>query len=199
LAQVQNWIARKKAEVAEYFGFSFARKYAYVTTVVGQYRYSLPPDFNGAISLVDTTNNRDILIDAESRYDLAYPDPSDLSNGRSIFAAIKNMELWIAPPPDSTDTLQLEYERSGAETTADDYAWLPELMRYRCCDGAIAEAFESLHMWAEADRYHMKFEVGLAKARRADRRRAWNGKIISGINVFQSNIARGYQGTEVRS
>jgi len=195
LAQVQGWLVRKKMEVAEAFGFTYTRKYAYVTAVVGQYRYSLPPDFGGAISLVDTSNNREIWIDAEARYDLLLPDPSDATNGIVSFAAIKNMELWLGPPPDSTDTFQLEYERSGAETTADDYSWLPELMRYRCCDGAVAEAFEAVHMWGESDRYHAKFDVGMAKARRADSRRKWNGKVISGINVFQHNNARYYQGS----
>jgi hypothetical protein len=181
-------------EVAEAFGFTYIRKYAYTTLVVGQYRYSLPPDFGGVISLVDTTNNRDIVVDAESRYDLVLPDPSDATSGRVRFACVKNLELWLGPPPDSTDTFQLEYERSGAETTADDYTWLPELMRYRCCDGAIAEAFEAIHMWQESDRYVAKFEMGLAKARRADSKRKWTGKTISGINVFQAHKARMYQG-----
>lgn len=193
LAQTQNWMERKKMEVAEAFGFSFNRKYAYVTLVAGQYRYSLPPDFNSIKTLVDTTNNRDITIGSSAQYDLVLPDPSDEASDRVEFACVKNMELWLAPPPDSADTLQLEYNRSGAETTADDYGWLPELMRYRCCDGAIAEAFEAIHMWQESDRYAAKFEMGLAKAKRAEGRRRWQGKTISGMNVFQAHSAKHYQ------
>ena len=194
LAQVQNWLERKKMEIAEAFGFSYARKYAYVTLVAAQYRYSLPPDFaGGSISLVDTSNNRSIVIVDKSQYDRTLPDPSDEAGGEVTTACIKNMELWLAPPPNATDTLQLEYQRSGAETTADDYAWLPELMRYRCCDGALAEAFEALHMWAESDRYTGKFEMGLRKAKRADNRKRWQGKHHTVLNVFQEHNARNYQ------
>ena len=196
LAQVQNWLERKKMEIAEAFGFSYARKYAYVTLVAAQYRYSLPPDYaGGKISLVDTTNNRSIVIIDGSLYDKILPDPSDETSGEVTTACIKNMELWLAPPPSGTDTLQLEYQRSGAETTADDYAWLPELMRYRCCDGALAEAFEALHMWAESDRFMAKFEIGLSKAKKADNRKRWQGKRYTAQNVFQDQIARNYQPT----
>jgi hypothetical protein len=194
LAKVQDWLERKKMEVAEAFGFSYARKYAYVTLVADQYRYSLPPDYaGGSLSLVDTTNNYSITIVDKARYDKILPDPSDESSNEVEFACIKNMELWLAPPPSGTDTIQLEYQRSGAETTSDDYSWLPELMRYRCCDGALAEAFEALHMWAESDRFMAKFEIGLIKAKKADNRKRWQGKRLSALNVFQERNARNYQ------
>jgi hypothetical protein len=170
--QIEYWLKRKKMEIAEAFGFSYVRKYAYVTLVAAQYRYSLPPDFDGGkISLVDTTNNRSIRFIDSSLYDQMLPDPSEETSGEVTTACIKNMELWLAPPPAGTYTLQLEYQRSGAETTDDDFSWLPALMRYRCCDGAVAEAFESLHMWEEANLFHGKFEMGMKKAKRADSRR----------------------------
>ena len=194
LAQVQNWLERKKMEIAEAFGFSYARKYSSVTLVAAQYRYSLPPDYAGGyISLVDTTHNRSIVIIDKARYDQILPDPSDESSGEVTTACIKNMELWLAPPPSGTDTLQLEYQRSGAETTNEDYSWLPGIMRYRCCDGAVAEAFESVHMWAESDRYAGKFEMGLQKAKRADNRKRWQGKRHTALNVFQNDNAQNYQ------
>jgi hypothetical protein len=194
LAQTENWLRRKKQEIAEAFGFSFVRKYAYVTLVADTYRYSLPSDYaGGQISLVDTTHNRAIRVVSKSKYDLILPDPSDEESNEVTWACVKNMELWLAPPPSGTDTLQLEYQRSGVETTADDFTWLPELMRYRCCDGAVAEAFESLHMWAESDRYTGKFEMGVAKAKRADNRKRWQGKKLSAMNVFQEHNARNYQ------
>jgi hypothetical protein len=194
LAQAQNWLRRKKQEIAEAFGFSFTRKYASVSLVADQYRYSLPPDFaGGRVVLRETTNNREIPVWSSGWFDKKFPDPSEESSNEIKVACIKNMELWLAPPPDSSDTLEIEYPRSGAETTASDFSWLPELMRYRCCDGAIAEAFESLHMWGEADRYHMKYQQGLLKAKRADNRKRWQGKRMSGINVFQEYNARNYQ------
>ena len=199
LAQVQNWLRRMKLEIAEEFGFSFTRKYATVSLSADTYRYSLPPDFNGGqVTLRDTTNNREIPVWSKSWYDKKFPDPSEEDSSRVIIACIKNMELWLAPPPDSSDTLELEYPRSGAETTADDFTWLPLLMRYRCCDGAVAEAFDALHMWAEADRYYAKFGMGLKKARRADNRKRWQGKQIAGINVFQQHNARNYQPNQNR-
>jgi hypothetical protein len=181
-------------EIAEIFGFSSTRKYAYCTLVVDQYRYSLPPDFNGGqVTLRDTTNNRHVTVWPTHWYDIRFPDPSEETSNEVIVACIKNMELWLAPPPDSTDTLELEYARSGAETTASDFSWLPELMRFRCCDGAISEAFESLHMWQQADRYAAKFDVGLAKAKRADNRKRWQGRRMQALNVFQEFNAQHYQ------
>lgn len=194
LAKVEDWLERKKMEIAEAFGFSYARKYVYVTLEAAVYRYSLPPDYaGGRTSLVDTTHNHAIEIIDKAKYDIILPDPSDESGGEVEFACIKNMELWLGPPPSGTDTLQFEYQRSGAETTADDYSWLPELMRYRCCDGALAESFESLHMWAESDRFMSKFEIGLRKAKKADNRKRWQGKRLSAYNVFQDRNARNYQ------
>jgi hypothetical protein len=194
LTQVQNWLIRKKEEIAEAFGYSFTRRYVTATLVADQYRYSLPPDYaGGRVTLRDTSNDREIPVWLRGQFDKKFPDPSEESSDDVRLACIKNMELWLVPPPATTDTLELEYPRSGAETTASDFSWLPELMRYRCCDGAIAEAFESLHMWEEADRYHMKFERGLAKARRADNRKRWQGKRMSGMNVFQEYYIRNYQ------
>jgi hypothetical protein len=198
LAQAQNWLRRKKQEIAERFGYSYTRKYAYVTLVADQYRYSLPPDFaGGQITLSETVNNRDIVVWPSYQYNIKFPDPSEESSGNVKVACVKNMELWLAPPPDGTDTLQLEYMRSGAETTADSFTWLPELMRYRCCDGAVAEAFEALHQYEEADRFHQKFEYGLGRAKRADNRKRWQGKRHSAINVFQEHNARNYQPTNI--
>ena len=68
-------------------------------------------------------------------------------------------------------------------------------MRYRCCDAALAEAFEALHMWAESDRFMAKFEIGLSKAKKADNRKRWQGKRYTAQNVFQDQIARNYQPT----
>ena len=186
LAQVENWLRRKKLEIAEAFGFSFTRKYATVSLAADTYRYSLPPDFNGGqVTLRDTTNNREIPVWSKSWYDKKFPDPSEEDSSRVILACIKNMELWVAPPPDSSDTLELEYPRSGAETTADDFTWLPLLMRYRCCDGAVAEAFESLHMWEQADRFRAKWAEGVGKARRADGKRRWRSMNFQAISWMQ--------------
>ena len=192
--QIEYWLKRKKLEVAEAFGFTFKRKYATCTLTADTYRYSLPPDFDGGqVSLRDTSNNREIPVWDIGLFNRTFADPSEESSNDVKVACVKNMELWLAPPPAATDTLEIEYPRSGAETTADDFSWLPAIMRYRCCDGAVAEAFESLHMWEEANLFHQKFEMGMMKAKRADNRKRWQGKRISAINVFQEYNARNYQ------
>ena len=194
LAQTQNWLKRAKLEISESFGFGFKRKYAYCDLTANSYVYSLPPDFDGGqVTLKDITNNRDIPIWPRSWFDLKFPDPSEESSDQVLVACIKNMELWVAPPPNGSDRLELEYPRSGAETTADDFSWLPELMRYRCCDFAQAEAFESLHQFDLADRFRNKFEVGVIKASRSDARKRWQGKSLSAINIFQHYRAGNYQ------
>jgi len=186
LAQVEGWLKRGKMELAEAKGFTFDRKYAAVTLVADQYRYALPPDYNGgAISLRDTTNDRYIIPWPEAMYDKKFPDPSEETPGEVIVACIKNMELWLAPPPDSTDALLLEYDRSGAETTADDFTWLPEIERFRVCDFAVSEAFLSLHMWEQAQLYTQRWNAALGKAMKADGKRKWQGKRYQAINVFQ--------------
>ena len=194
LTQAQNWLKRGKLEIAESFGFEFKRKYAYCDLTANTYIYSLPPDYDGGrVSLRDITNNRKIPIWTSAWFDLKFPDPSEESSDDVAVACIKNMELWVSPPPGGSDRLELEYPRSGAETTADDFSWPPELMRYRCCDFANAEAFESLHQYDVADRYGRKYEIGLLKAQKADGRKRWQGKSLSAINVFQHYRAGNYQ------
>jgi hypothetical protein len=194
LLQVQNWLRRAKLELVEEKGFSFARKYAYCDLTANSYRYSLPPDYNGgAISLRDMTNDRDITVYPSSRYDNKYPDPSAETSDQVLAACVKNMELWVIPPPNGSDRLELEYARSGAETTADDFSWLPELERFRCCDFALYQAFQALHQWEVSQLFKNEWDIGLKKSRRADGRRKWTGRRLTAINVFQEYAAKNYQ------
>ncbi len=172
--QVQNWLIRAKEELAEIKGFTFKRRYAYASLTSGTYRYSLPPDYNGGrLSIRDTSNDFKIDVVPEDYFDTKYPDPSAEDNDEPLVATIKNMELWFAPPPNGAYTVEIEYERSGADNTTTDFSWLPEIERFRCCDFAAAEAFESLHMWEVSDRYRAKWNAGLGKAIRADGKRKW--------------------------
>jgi len=186
LAQVQNWLKRAKLELFEFKDYSFSRKYAYADLTAGTYRYSLPGDFGGGqVRLRDTTNDRAIPLIWPERFDALYPDPSEETSNEVKVATIKNLELWLAPAPDSSDRVELEYARSGAETTADDFSFLPELERFRCCDFAISHAFESLHMFDVADRFRQYWELGLQKSHKADNRRKQAGRRKCAINVFQ--------------
>lgn len=186
LTQVHNWLKRAKLELMEFKDYTFARKYAYADAVAGTYRYALPGDFGGGqVRLRDMTNDRAIPIVFPERFDTYYPDPSEETSNEILMATIKNLELWVAPAPDSSDRLELEYARSGAETTADDFSFLPELERFRCCDFAVSHAFESLHMFDVADRFRQYWEMGLQKSKQADNHRKRSGRRKCAINVFQ--------------
>jgi len=192
--QVQNWLKRAKLEIAEAKDFGFTRKYVSGTLTAGAYRYALPPDYRGGeVSLRDISNDRFIPVVPRARFDMVFPDPSEETSNEVLTACIKNMELWFAPPPAAADTIEIEYARSGAETTSDDFSWLPEKERFVCCDFAVSEAFESLHMWEESARYRGKYERSLMNSKLADGRRKWKSKRHSAINVFQEHNLRSYQ------
>jgi hypothetical protein len=172
--EVQRWLVRAKQELAEVKGFTWRRRYAYCSTVAGQYRYALPPDFNGGmVRIKDTTNDRFIELYDPHQFDSTFPDVSAETSDETLYGCIKGMELWISPPPVSVYTFEIEYDRSGDDNTPTDFSWLPEIERFRCCDFAIAEAFESLHMWDASDRFRTKWGSGVGKAIRADGKRKW--------------------------
>ena len=174
LAEVQRWLVRAKQEMAEIKGFTWRRRYAYCSTVANQVIYGLPPDFNGGmVRIKDTTNDRFIELLEPHQFDTLFPDVSAETSNEPLNGCIKNLELWLVPPPSGVFTLEVEYDRSGGDNTPTDFSWLPEIERFRCCDFAIAEAFESIHMWAESDRFRTKWGSGVGKAIRADGKRKW--------------------------
>lgn len=193
-SDVKRWLRRAKMELAELKGFTWSRKYAYVDLAADDYRVALPPDFNGGnVRLKDQTNDRYLEYWPPSYFDMKFPDVDEENSGSAKVFTIKNMELWLAPPVDSADRFEIEYDRSGAETTADDFDWLPEIERWRCVDRATAEAFESLHMFDIADRYFQKWGNDLAEARRADGKRKWKSMNYSCLDVFQAARLKTWQ------
>lgn len=188
--QVQTWLIRAKQELSEIKKFTFKRRFAYCATVAAQYIYSLPPDYNGGdLVLRDVTNDRRIPIWDSAWFDTKYPDPSAETSDEPLVACIKNMELWIVPPAGGVYQLELEYGRSGADNTATDFSWLPEIERFRCCDFAISEAFESLHMYENSTYFKTKWASGLAKAIKADAKRRWKSVNFSATSVFDHHAA----------
>lgn len=196
--QVKQWLIRAKQELAEIKNFSFKRRYARASTVADQYRYSLPPDYNGGhVSVRDLDNDRSISIWSKDWFETKYPDPSEVSSGDPLIGCIKGWEIWLVPPPDDAYTLELEYGRSGDDNTANDFAWLPEIERFRCCDYAVAEAFESIHQWNEAQFFKQKWHEGLLKARRADGKRKWKTMNYAAVSILQKHNALNYQPSSV--
>ena len=195
--QIGYWLERAKMELSEIRGFTFRRKYAQTTTEAGTYIYGLPPDYNGGYtSLRDVSNKRSIKLIGRHIFDSKYPDPSDESNNEPRIACIKKMSVWLIPPPDGAYTLEIEYDRSGAETTENDYSWLPEMERWRCVDFATAEAFKVLHQWSASREYEAKWNNGMRKAVRADGKRKWREMGFQAYSNFQEHAARNYQSLE---
>lgn len=196
LTQVQNWLKRAKMELSEIRRFDFRRRYATASTTAGTYRYALPPDYNGGLTKIrDVTNDRSVTIWPQPIFDMKYPDPSYESNSKYCVATIKNMEMWLAPPPDGTYSYELEYDRAGAETDADDFSWLPEMERFRCCDFATKEAFEALHDFNKASVYAQKWGYGLQKAVKADGKRRWRDMQYQAISFMQQRSLMNNQGS----
>lgn len=191
--QVKNWLVRAKEELAEVKDYQFNRKFAQASLTEDDYRVSLPPDYNGGLQYVrDTTNDRTIKVYAQSAFDLKYPDISAENSNEPIEATIKNMELWLAPPVNGTTVLEIEYQRSGAPTTATSFDWLPELERFRCCDFAVAMSFEAVHQFDLADRYLTRWAEGMGKSIKADGRRKWRRR-VSCKDIFQEFKMSGNQ------
>ena len=194
VTEVERWIIRAKQELMEIKNYTFRRRYAYTSTVSGTYRYALPPDYDGGrLAVRDTSNKRLIPVWVEHWFNLRYPSPADEATNMPLAATVKNMELWLMPPPDSAYTIELEYDRSGADNTATDMSYLPEVERFRCCDFAVYQAFKSLHMWAEATTYKQDWMEGLTKARRADAKRRWKTMRFQAMSIFQEHATAGHQ------
>lgn len=185
--EVKRWLQRAKQELAEVRQFSWRRRYVTGTLTAGTYRYSLPPDFaGGRINIRNKTNDNKVSIVSPHVFDTLWPDPDEATNGEIWAACIKGLELWVGPPPNGSDVLELEYERSGDDITATDFTWLPEIERFRCCDFAISQGFACLKEWDGARFYKQEWEKGLVKAVRSDGKRKWSTSGYRARSVFQA-------------
>ena len=175
LDNVANWLSRAKQELAETRQFTWRRRYVTGTFTSGTWRYSLPPDYAGGyLSIYDKTNDTRLHLVNRHTFDAHFPDLNDTNSGDMKVFTIKGRELQVAPPPGSSVTVELEYERSGDDIDSADFSWLPEIERFRCCDFAVSEAFSSIHQWDESDRYNNKWNRDVMKANRADGKKRWS-------------------------
>lgn len=194
LTQVQNWLKRAKMELVEVKGFTFSHKSATGELLAGYWFCNLPEDYNGGeIAVLDVANHRKIDVWTASWFDLKYPTPWSEPRGKIKVACVKDMKLWFVPRPSEDETIMINYDRSGSESTADDFSWLPEIERFRCCDFALGEAFGSLHMWEQAQFFMGRWKADMANAMKSDSKRKWHGKRYQAINVFQEFVAKNFQ------
>jgi hypothetical protein len=185
--QVAQWLVRGKQEFAKTKSFTWRRRYVTTTTTSGVYRYSMPPDYDGGTPIIkDNTNNNNIKVISNSRYDDIYPNPSETSGSQPSIATIKNMELWLGPPPGGDYVLEMEYIRSGDDQTPYDFTWIPEPDRWAIVDFAASEGFESLHDFEKATWHRQKYTGSTASARRADSKRKWSSSEKRARNIFQA-------------
>lgn len=190
--EVQTEIIRAKEELCEMFGFTWQRKFAYAACVADTSIYAMPLDYNGGpVSLRDTTNNRKLRYVVPGIFDLKWPDMSGESSNKLEIFTIKDRELWIGPPAASTYQIELEFSRSGDDSTATDVSYIPELLRFRICDYAISQSFKILHMWNEAKLYEDAWNTGLLKIKRGDRRKKWAANNYQALS-WQQAYAAGY-------
>lgn len=168
--QAQTWLIRAKEEFMETNGYTFSRRYAYVTATSGYYRFALPADFGGgATKLRDITNNNTIRYLDKSTYDALYPDPSEFGTGQIKAFTIKDRELWTHPLADGA-RLELEYTRTGDDNTATDISYIPERYRFKLVDLALIEAFEYVQEFDKAVYYQRKSVDRIRLAKKSDNR-----------------------------
>jgi len=185
-ANVQTELIRAKEELCEVMGFTWQRRYAYADTVASTFRYALPPDYFGSeVSLRDTTTDWKLKHIDRHRFDLLYPDVSKETGNNPTVFTIKNNEVWLCPAPDKVYRLELEYSRSGDDNTTTDISYLPEVLRFKCCDFAIFQSFRMLHMWQESAMYRQDWMDGMLKAKRSDSKKKWASVEYQALSCFQ--------------
>ena len=74
---------------------------------------------------------------------------------------------------DGTTTLEIEYERSADDNTANDVSYLPQLMRFKIVDYATYRAFLVLQQFTAAQMYRGEWEAGMVHTKKADGRKRW--------------------------
>jgi len=174
--QVNTWLKRCKQELAERHGFSWRRLYAYADTVTGTWRYALPLDFAGSgqeTRLANTTDDEILHLVDNITFDNLYPDPSANSAKKVEEYTIKDRELWFSAPANGVTRLELEYHRTGADAVSSDVSYLPELFRFRICDGATYLAFRFLMQWDAANLYKADWLGGVEQSKSSDTKKKW--------------------------
>jgi len=176
--QVNNWIVRAKEELLERFSFSFRRRYAYAALAGGTWQYGLPADFSGdgrQTRLRNITEDEVIEYVDPITFDYRFPDPSGADNGYPYYYTIKERELWLSTPADGTYTVELEYERSGDDTSAGDISYIPEVYRFKLADRVTFLSFRYLQMWEAASMYKVDWEEGVERSKKQDAKGKWAG------------------------
>ena len=172
--QVNNFLAFAKQELSEEFGFTWRRKFSYAALAAGSWQYALPADFGGgAYVLRDITSDRRMSFVDATTFDTLYPDVAGSSQEVPKYYTIKDRELWLHAPANGAYTIELEYDRTGDDTSADDVSYLPEIFRFKICTYAKYQSFLLLHDYNAASIYKSEWKLGLKKSKKSDGRKKW--------------------------
>jgi hypothetical protein len=151
----------------------------------------MPADYSGGeVRLRDITNDRFLTWLDNYRFDLKFPDPSEESNNKTQGFATKDRELWLVPPPGGVYRLELEYGRSGDDTTPTDVSYLPEIMRFKICDFATYQSFLLLQEYEKANLFKGEWMSGIKKSRRQSGKQRWANSGFQALTWQQEYTAR---------
>jgi hypothetical protein len=106
-------------------------------------------------------------------FDINYPDPAGANNALPSYYTIKERELHLSAPSNGTYVVELEYARSGDDSTAGDISYIPEVFRFKMADRVTFLAFRYLQMWEAASMYKIDWEEGVAHGKKADNKSKW--------------------------
>ncbi len=174
LAQVSAWLIRGKEKLMQKYGFSWKRKFAYCSTASGEYRYALPADFaSGGTILRDLTQNIRLSFVDPIRFDTNFPDVAGYSNAIPVYYTIKDRELWLQSPADGTYVFELEYPRTGEDSTAETWDYIPEAYLFQLTDYATYRSFMVLQMWDAAKAYKSEWEFDASEGKKDDGKKKW--------------------------
>ena len=172
--QVQEYLIHAKQKLMQRFGFSWRRNFVYAATVASTWQYALPSDFGGGGTILrDIT--QDIRLDLVDplTFDTLYPDPAGSANAVPTYYTIKDRELWLSAPADGVYTLELEYPRTGEDSTSTDVSYLPESARFMICDYATARSYMLLQQFEAAQGYMAQWNEEFNEGRRDEGSRKW--------------------------
>lgn len=172
--EVDNWIVQGKQKVQAAYNFGWSRKYVYADTVAATFRYALPADFTGGATILrDLTQNKRLDFMDPTSFDSVYVDPAGGDNAVPAFYTIKDRELWLQSPASGVYRLELEFPRSGDDSTATDISYLPELVRFDIADFATQRAFMRLQDYAKANQFKVEWAEAVRMSRKSDSRKKW--------------------------
>jgi len=174
LNEVTIWLIEGKQLMLERYGFTWARRFVYTTTTSGTYRYALPGDFAGGGTILrDLTQDKRLSFTDPVTFDTLYPDVAGTSNGTPLDYTIKDMELWLQAPANGSYTFELEYSRSGEDTVAETWDYIPESKLFKITDYATHRSFLVLQMWDAAGIYRTLWESEMMHTKKMDGKKKW--------------------------